>query len=96
MFGRNVNMNSIFFPKEINFHNLVRHFLQAPAPSKKKKTEEDTSPPMNLTVPKERRFKDEKSLKVTCVSLYHTFVNISNGIGSYAGVNCLFLFFLSS
>lgn len=36
----------------------------APAPSKKKKTEEDTSPPMNLTVPKERRFKDEKSLKV--------------------------------
>lgn len=36
----------------------------APAPSKKKKTEEDTSPPMNLTVPKERRFKDEKSLKI--------------------------------
>ncbi|XP_062581374.1 cytoskeleton-associated protein 5-A-like [Saccostrea cucullata] len=36
----------------------------APATSKKKKTEEDTSPPMNLTVPKEKRFKDEKSLKV--------------------------------
>lgn len=43
--------------------------LQAPAPSKKKKTEEDTSPPMNLTVPKERRFKDEKSLKVCPISI---------------------------
>ncbi|XP_055998398.1 cytoskeleton-associated protein 5-like isoform X2 [Ostrea edulis] len=35
-----------------------------PAATSKKKKEEDTSPPMNLTVPKEKRFKDEKSLKI--------------------------------
>lgn len=58
-------VDNIFSPQRWTITIL---FLQAPAPSKKKKTEEDTSPPMNLTVPKERRFKDEKSLKVTCVS----------------------------
>ncbi|KAK3102168.1 hypothetical protein FSP39_009299 [Pinctada imbricata] len=37
----------------------------APPPSSKnKKKEEETGPPMTLTVPKERRFKEEKSLKV--------------------------------
>ncbi|XP_033753517.1 cytoskeleton-associated protein 5-like [Pecten maximus] len=36
----------------------------APATSKKKKEEEDLGPPMNTTVPKEQRFKDEKNMKV--------------------------------
>lgn len=36
----------------------------APATSKKKKEEEDVGPPMNTTVPKEQRFKDEKNMKV--------------------------------
>ncbi|OWF42942.1 cytoskeleton-associated protein 5-like [Mizuhopecten yessoensis] len=36
----------------------------APAPSKKKKEDEDLGPPMNTTVPKEQRFKDEKTMKV--------------------------------
>ncbi|KAK6191581.1 hypothetical protein SNE40_003232 [Patella caerulea] len=35
-----------------------------PPPSSKKKVEEDTSDIMNLTVPKEQRFKEERNLKV--------------------------------
>ncbi|XP_060086364.1 cytoskeleton-associated protein 5-like [Ylistrum balloti] len=36
----------------------------APTTSKKKKEEEDMGPPMNTTVAKEQRFKDEKNMKV--------------------------------
>ena len=34
------------------------------APSKRKKVEEDTGPPVAVTVTKAQRFKDEKNMKV--------------------------------
>lgn len=39
--------------------------IQASAPSKRKKVEEDTGPPISINEPKEKRFKDEKNMKVS-------------------------------
>jgi len=44
--------------------------LQAAAPSKRKKVEEDLGPPITLNEPKEKRFKDEKNMKVHTLG-YH-------------------------
>lgn len=39
--------------------------LQAAAPSKRKKVEEDTGPPISINEPKEKRFKEERNMKVS-------------------------------
>ena len=43
----------------------LTYYFQAAAPSKRKKVEEDTSPPISVTVTKAQRMKDEKNLKVS-------------------------------
>lgn len=57
-------------------NNCVNFQAPPPATSKKKKADEDTSPFMTLTETKEKRFKEEKALKVNDLSAYSVRLNL--------------------
>ena len=66
---------------------------QLAGPSKKKKVEEDTGPPVCINETKEKRFKDEKNMKVL---LFVSMLDILKTIISNKQLILCFFYFKSS